>query len=120
MKERIALSVLLSLSAAGLAVAGTDDLPPGPIHDRYPGLTCDVPAHAYTYSFEPYAEWDAYYAKGGEIQNYFEKTADKYGIMPHVRFNSEVVSTVWDEGAGVWRLGLITGEEVEADLRTQR
>ena len=67
--------------------------------NRYPGLTCDVPAHAYTYSFEPYAEWDAFYAKGGEIQTYFEKTAEKYGIMPRVRFNSEVVSTVWDEGA---------------------
>ena len=84
--------------------------------NRYPGLTCDVPAHAYTYSFEPYAEWDAYYAKGGEIQTYFEKTAEKYGIMPHVRFNSEVVSTVWDEGAGIWRLGLITGEEVKAEV----
>ena len=83
--------------------------------NRYPGLTCDVPAHAYTYSFEPYAEWDAYYAKGGEIQTYFEKTAEKYG-MPHVRFNSEVVSTVWDEGVGVWRLRLITGEEVEAEV----
>ena len=84
--------------------------------NRYPGLTCDVPAHAYTYSFEPYAEWDAYYAKGGEIQSYFEKTAEKYGIMPNVRFNSEVVSTLWDEGAGLWRLGLITGEEVEAEV----
>lgn len=36
MKKRIALSVLtLSLSAAGLALAGHDDLPPGPIHDRH-------------------------------------------------------------------------------------
>ena len=30
--------------------------------NRYPGLTCDVPAHAYTYSFEPYPEWQSYYA----------------------------------------------------------
>ena len=36
--------------------------------NRYPGLTCDVPAHAYTYSFEPYPEWTAFYANGGEIQ----------------------------------------------------
>ena len=84
--------------------------------NRYPGLTCDVPAHAYTYSFEPYAEWDAYYAKGGEIQTYFEKTAEKYGIMPHIRFDSEVVSTAWDEEKSVWRLGLVTGEDIEADV----
>ena len=36
--------------------------------NRYPGLTCDVPAHAYTYSFEPWAEWDAYYSTGAQIQ----------------------------------------------------
>ena len=27
--------------------------------NRYPGLTCDVPAHAYTYEFAPNPEWSA-------------------------------------------------------------
>lgn len=84
--------------------------------NRYPGLTCDVPAHAYTYSFEPYPEWKAFYAKGDEIQTYFEKTAEKYGVMPHIRFNSEVVSTVWDADRAVWKLGLVNGEQTEADV----
>jgi cytochrome c556 len=36
MKKSIVSSVLtLSLAAAGLAMAGHDDLPPGPIHDRH-------------------------------------------------------------------------------------
>lgn len=84
--------------------------------NRYPGLTCDVPAHAYTYSFEPYPEWRAFYADGGEIQTYFEKTAEKYGVTPHIRFNSEVVSTAWDDERQVWKLGLIGGEQVEVDV----
>lgn len=84
--------------------------------NRYPGLTCDVPSHAYTYSFEPYAEWKAYYATGGEIRTYFEHVADKYEVAPHIRYGSEVVSTVWDEDAALWRLGLSTGETVEADI----
>lgn len=84
--------------------------------NRYPGLTCDVPAHAYTYSFEPYAEWQAYYAKGAEIQTYFERTAEKYGVMPHIRFGAEVTSCVWDEGDNIWRLDLSTGERVVADI----
>ena len=25
--------------------------------NTYPGLTCDVPSHAYTYSFEPNPDW---------------------------------------------------------------
>ena len=36
MKKSIVSSVLtLSLAAAGLAIAGPEDLPPGPIHDRH-------------------------------------------------------------------------------------
>ena len=84
--------------------------------NRYPGLTCDVPADAYTYSFEPNAEWEAYYATGGEIKTYFEHVADKYGIRPFIRFGCEVVSTVWDEGKSLWRLGLSNGETVEAEI----
>ncbi|OCC22630.1 monooxygenase [Croceicoccus estronivorus] len=84
--------------------------------NRYPGLTCDVPAHAYTYSFEPYPEWKANYATGDEIETYFEMVAEKYGIMPYIRFGQEVVSVVWDEAGSYWKLGLGTGEQIEADV----
>lgn len=84
--------------------------------NRYPGLTCDVPAHAYTYSFEPYAEWQAYYATGAEIQTYFERTAEKYGIVPHIRFGAEVADCRWDEPQGLWHLTLSGGEVVEAEV----
>ncbi|NWK94640.1 NAD(P)/FAD-dependent oxidoreductase [Sphingobium lactosutens] len=84
--------------------------------NRYPGLTCDVPAHAYTYSFEPYAEWEAYYARGEEVRTYFELTAAKHGIMPDIQFDREVVSCIWREADACWALGLSTGEMVEADI----
>ena len=73
--------------------------------NRYPGLTCDVPAHAYTYSFEPYADWPAYYATGAEVQGYFERVADKYGIVPSIRFGCEVVGMDFDEAAAQWVVG---------------
>lgn len=84
--------------------------------NRYPGLTCDVPAHAYTYSFEPYAEWDAFYATGPQIRGYFETTAAKYGVTPHIRFESEVTACVWDDDDHVWRLTLADGGKSEADV----
>lgn len=84
--------------------------------NRYPGLTCDVPAHAYTYSFEPYPEWEAFYAKGEEVRTYFQLTAEKYGIMPHIRFGSEVISCIWRDDEASWMLGLSTGETVEVDV----
>ena len=48
--------------------------------NTYPGLTCDVPSHAYTYSFEPNPEWSRVLPPGGEIQQYFQAVFDKYGI----------------------------------------
>lgn len=63
--------------------------------NRYPGLTCDVPAHAYTYEFAPNPEWSGYVVGGDEIHAYFEKVVDDYGIRPLIRFNSEVVSMEW-------------------------
>lgn len=84
--------------------------------NRYPGLTCDVPAHAYTYSFEPYPDWRAYYATGAEIQAYFEMVVAKYGIGPSIRFNSEVTALDWDEGRAKWTLAHRNGERDEFDV----
>ena len=84
--------------------------------NRYPGLTCDVPAHAYTYSFEPYPEWQAYYATGAEIQVYFEGVVDKYGIRPSIRFGTEVTGLEWDEARAVWSLTLANGEHQDFDV----
>ena len=63
--------------------------------NRYPGLTCDVPAHAYTYYFAPNPEWSAYLVGGAEIQAYFEKVVDDYGIRPLIHFNAEIVRMEW-------------------------
>lgn len=84
--------------------------------NRYPGLTCDVPAHAYTYSFAPYAEWSAFYAGGPEIKAYFEKVAADHGIMPFVRFNSEVNDCRYNDAESVWTVALVTGESFEVDV----
>lgn len=66
--------------------------------NRYPGLTCDVPAHSYTYSFAPNPDWTRFYASGGEIQRYFESVTDNFGIRGHIRFNSTVKSCRYVEG----------------------
>src|SRR5258708_5944339 len=39
--------------------------------NTYPGLACDVPAHLYTYSFEPNPTWTRTFAPGPEIWKYF-------------------------------------------------
>lgn len=84
--------------------------------NRYPGLTCDTPSHAYSYSFALNPEWSSYYATGSEIHAYFKKVAQDRGVIPYIRFNSEVNACTFDEGRGVWTVGLTDGGEAEADI----
>lgn len=84
--------------------------------NRYPGLTCDVPAHAYTYSFAPNPEWSAFYAGGEEIQNYFNKVVADYGIGPLIRTDSEVVECIYDDVSSRWKLKLADGRTDAADV----
>jgi cation diffusion facilitator CzcD-associated flavoprotein CzcO len=82
--------------------------------NRYPGLSCDVPSHLYSYSFELNPDWTHRYSYGPEIQAYFQRIADQYELRPHIRFRSEVVEAVYTEG--VWRLHLGDGSSHEADF----
>ena len=70
--------------------------------NTYPGLTCDVPSHAYTYSFEPNPEWSRVLPPGAEIQQYFQMVYDKYGVGEYVQFNTEITNAQWQGDA--WQL----------------
>jgi cation diffusion facilitator CzcD-associated flavoprotein CzcO len=82
--------------------------------NRYAGLYCDVPAHAYTYSFAPNPEWSSYLAPGPEIQRYFEDVAHRYGLHDIMRFNEEVTLCRWVDGH--WRVETKAGAHHEADV----
>lgn len=82
--------------------------------NTYPGLTCDVPAHTYTYTFEPNANWSSYLAQGGEIQQYFEGVRNKYQLNELIHFNQEVVRAEFIDKQ--WQLKLASGEALSADI----
>jgi len=82
--------------------------------NTYPGVACDVPAHMYTYSFEPNPEWSNRFAEGAEIQQYFEHVSDKYGITELIRFNEAVVSSRFEDAK--WQIETSKGESLQADF----
>jgi cation diffusion facilitator CzcD-associated flavoprotein CzcO len=82
----------------------------------YPGAACDVPSHFYCYSFEPNPDWSHKFSGQAEIREYLERTAHKYGIVPHIRFGTEIAAASFDEHAGRWRLRTTRGEEIAADV----
>ncbi|PKQ07113.1 MAG: 4-hydroxyacetophenone monooxygenase [Alphaproteobacteria bacterium HGW-Alphaproteobacteria-11] len=84
--------------------------------NTYPGSGCDVPSMLYSYSFEPKPDWSRKFAGQAEIVDYFEGVARKYGLMPHIRFNTEVTEARFDEAAGLWRIRTASGEEIAANV----
>jgi cation diffusion facilitator CzcD-associated flavoprotein CzcO len=84
--------------------------------NTYPGAACDVPAFAYCFSFEQKTDWTRKWAGQDELLTYMDHCAEKYGILPHVRFGTEVLSARFDEAAAVWRLRTGTGESIEAEV----
>ncbi|MEH6583875.1 MAG: NAD(P)/FAD-dependent oxidoreductase [Halioglobus sp.] len=82
--------------------------------NTYPGLTCDVPSHSYTYTFEPNPNWTRQLPPGAEIQAYFEHTCAKYGVFELIRFNEEI--TRCDFKQGQWHLESAAGPGDVADI----
>ena len=82
--------------------------------NRYPGLTCDVPSHFYSYSFEPNPDWTRRFSPGPEIRAYFERVAEKYDLLPHIRFGEEITRAEFAEGR--WQIATQNGETIAADV----
>ncbi|KAF8902333.1 monooxygenase [Gymnopilus junonius] len=83
--------------------------------NRYPGCACDIPAHIYTWSFEPSTSWSSVYAGSGEVNQYFENFAQKYNLHKYCKLKHLVSKAVWNEGEGRWEVQVInmaTGETI--------
>ncbi|MGH8431373.1 MAG: flavin-containing monooxygenase, partial [Solimonas sp.] len=82
--------------------------------NNYPGCACDVQSHLYSYSFEPNPEWSRMFAPQPEIKAYLQRCAEKYGLLPHIRFQAEVVRAEYDEAAALWNVTTRQGETYRA------
>ncbi|KAL4931832.1 flavin-containing monooxygenase [Aspergillus undulatus] len=79
----------------------------GTWHDnKYPGCACDVWSALYSYSFEQRSTWTREYPGQEEILTYLTGIASKYGLYPHIRFNSVVEEARWDEASRTWKVGV--------------
>jgi cation diffusion facilitator CzcD-associated flavoprotein CzcO len=111
------------LSAIKLREAGYDDVT---VYEKgesvggtwrentYPGLSCDVPSHLYSYSFEPNPEWTQRFSPGPEIRRYFEDVARKHGVLDRIRFREEVARCEFSDGR--WQLATKSGRRDVADV----
>jgi cation diffusion facilitator CzcD-associated flavoprotein CzcO len=87
--------------------------------NTYPGAACDLMSFAYCFSFEQKTDWTRKWSPQPEILEYLEGCAEKYGLLPNIRFGCEVDGARFDAKAGCWRIRVSEGGatgEIEADV----
>jgi cation diffusion facilitator CzcD-associated flavoprotein CzcO len=77
--------------------------------NTYPGCRCDVPSHLYSFSFAPNPSWSSTFSPQPEILDYLRDVAARFGVLPHVRLNTELESAEWDETEARWRIQTSNG-----------
>lgn len=68
----------------------------------YYRCACDIPAHVYTYTFEPNPNWSSVYSGSHEIRNYFLSFAKKYELRKYIKLRHQVSGAVWNDKTGQW------------------
>ena len=84
-------------------------------HNSYPGCTCDVPSHLYSYSFAQRRDWSRMCSPQDEILRYLEQVADAHGVDALVTPNVDVTEAAWDEDASRWTVTSADGRSWEGD-----
>ncbi|GKT58567.1 monooxygenase y4iD [Colletotrichum tofieldiae] len=82
-------------------------------HNQYPSCACDIPSHFYSYSFDLKPDWTTTYPGRDELHQYFFSVAEKFGVLPHCRFNTTCTGMQWDSKTSTWTCSFentLTGE----------
>jgi 4-hydroxyacetophenone monooxygenase len=81
--------------------------------NRYPGCGVDTPNHSYSFSFGAPNQWSRYFAQREELLDYLKKVAIEHDVRSHIRFNTKLTSSQWDETKRRWISTLQTGHGTE-------
>src|SRR5579859_2229304 len=77
--------------------------------NTYPGCACDIPSRLYSFSFAMNPQWSRLYPQQPEIQSYLRRCAERYGILPHIRWDSALLDASWNEQEQRWHLTTAQG-----------
>ncbi|OQU95919.1 hypothetical protein CLAIMM_02074 [Cladophialophora immunda] len=87
------------------------------LENRYPGCTCDIPSHAYQFTWARNSEWSHFYSSSPEIRQYFKDIAAKFNLGRYIRYNSTVHAATWDEDQGQYKLRVLGADGVPFEDR---
>jgi cation diffusion facilitator CzcD-associated flavoprotein CzcO len=83
--------------------------------NTYPGCQCDIPSALYSFSFAPNPDWSRFYPLQEELRDYLRRCAADFGVLPKIRFETEVTGMAWEESERRWSIDTSRGK-VTADV----
>ncbi|MFP6682187.1 MAG: NAD(P)/FAD-dependent oxidoreductase [Gammaproteobacteria bacterium] len=86
--------------------------------NRYPGARFDSESYSYGYSFSQEIldewEWSEHFAPQPETLRYLNFIADKFDLRRDIKFNTRVVSALYDPDNRTWTVDTEDGERTSA------
>ncbi|HTK67448.1 MAG TPA: NAD(P)/FAD-dependent oxidoreductase [Pseudonocardia sp.] len=82
-------------------------------HNTYPGAACDVPSHAYSFSYAQRRDWPKLCPEQPEILDYLHTVAREFGVADLIVTGAKVASCRWTEPG--WRVETADGRSFDGD-----
>ncbi|MEU6563373.1 flavin-containing monooxygenase [Nocardia nova] len=84
--------------------------------NTYPGCTCDVPAHLYSFSFAPYRSTRTRYPGRRQTLEYLRAVAAREGLPAHLRTGTALTEATYSDAEARWELKAANGIRITADI----
>ncbi|WP_267465345.1 flavin-containing monooxygenase [Nocardia puris] len=83
--------------------------------NTYPGCSCDVPAHLYSYSHSPYRDATVRYPGQAATLDYLRGVAEANSLAPVLRLKTAISAATYRD-PGYWDLTTASGEVISTDI----
>lgn len=84
--------------------------------NSYPGCRLDTSNYAYSFSFAQKDDWPEQFSPRDAIYGYFKDVARDLDLEQHIRFETEVVSAVFDDETELWTVTIRAADGTESRL----
>lgn len=83
------------------------------LENRYPGCQCDIPSHAYQWSFARSSNWASYYSSAEDIWKYLKDWSTENKLTDSIKFGHRINKAEWNRKLGLWQIKGVDRNGVE-------
>ncbi|MGW6728796.1 flavin-containing monooxygenase [Nocardia sp. NPDC055029] len=83
--------------------------------NTYPGCSCDVPSHLYSFAFDRWRDRQMRYPDQATILRYMCAVADDNGLRERIRVDTAITAARFHDADGTWTLTTTGGHHIHAE-----